>query len=43
MDESGKKLLISPETQEHAEDGILTDVIQLQPYFSIYSLKTAEA
>jgi hypothetical protein len=32
-------LLTSPVNGENNEDGVLTDMVQLQPFFSIYSLK----
>jgi hypothetical protein len=32
-------LLLSPVGKEHNEDGILTDLVQLQPFLSIYSVK----
>lgn len=32
-------LLVSPLTGESTEDGVLTELVQLQPFLSIYSLK----
>ncbi len=33
-------LLVSPVNGEKNDDGVLTDMVQLQPFLSIYSLKT---
>jgi hypothetical protein len=38
-DTPGGYLLISPLSGEKSEDGILTHLVQLQPFLSIYSLK----
>jgi len=35
----GNYILISPVNEEKTEDGVLTHLLQLQPFFSIYSLK----
>ena len=35
-------ILISPLNGEKTEDGVLTHLLQLQPFFSIYSLKEIE-
>ncbi|MGZ8556781.1 MAG: hypothetical protein ACXWWC_00530 [Chitinophagaceae bacterium] len=35
-------LLISPVNGEKNDDGLLTNMVQLQPFLSIYSLKTIE-
>lgn len=35
-------LLVSPDNAEKNDDGVLTDMVQLQPFLSIYSLKTEE-
>ncbi|MBL7744434.1 MAG: hypothetical protein JNN00_13245 [Chitinophagaceae bacterium] len=35
-------LLVSPVGAAQTEDGVRTDLVQLQPFLSIYSLKTAE-
>jgi hypothetical protein len=35
-------LLVSPVNAEKSDDGVLTDMMQLQPFLSIYSLKTEE-
>jgi len=35
-------LLISPVNEEKADDGVLTDLVQLQSFLCIYTLKTAE-
>jgi hypothetical protein len=35
-------LLLSPVNGEKNKDGVLTDMMQLQPFLSIYSLKTEE-
>lgn len=39
LDTVNNSLLLSPINKEQSEDGILTDMIQLQPFLSIYSLK----
>jgi hypothetical protein len=35
-------LLVSPANAEKGDDGLLTDMVQVQPFLSIYSLKTEE-
>lgn len=42
-DTVGGYLLVSPFNGEKNEDGILTDLVQLQPFLSIYSLKEETA
>jgi hypothetical protein len=39
-DTIGNYLLLSPLHSESNENGVLTDLVQLQPFCSIYSLKT---
>jgi hypothetical protein len=34
-------LLVSPANKEKCDDGVLTDLLLLQPFLSIYSLKTS--
>jgi hypothetical protein len=41
-DTIGNYLLISSSSAEKTEDGVLTELVQLQPFLSIYSLKTEE-
>lgn len=42
-DTVGDYLLVSVNNQPDASNGLLTDTFQLQPYLSIFSLKTASA
>jgi hypothetical protein len=35
-------LLVSQSSEEKTNDGVLTEMVQLQPFLSIYSLKTEE-
>ncbi|WP_276499930.1 hypothetical protein [Terrimonas pollutisoli] len=35
-------LLVSQSSEEKTDDGVLTEMVQLQPFLSIYSLKTEE-
>lgn len=39
LDKIGDRLLLSQLNGQKNEDGILTDMVQLQPFLSIYSLK----
>ena len=38
----GDQLLVSPQTQVAGDDGLLTELVQLQPSLSIYSFKSAD-
>jgi hypothetical protein len=39
----GNYLLVSVADKEQASDGMLTDMVQMQPFLAIYSLKTGAA
>ncbi len=41
-DTIGNYLLVSAAGEEKKEEGVLTDLVQLQPFLSIYSLNTGE-